>query len=125
MREQRLSGAPIFDHTERHYFAYVTDTLPEVLKHEPWLKSVQELMLECTFLDERKSVKLARKGGHIHLDELLPHFELLENQRIHLMHFSQLYTPKEIRQILSARCNALTLQKLRPLLPCCDTDWWH
>ena len=125
LRRRRLAGDDIFDVEERRYFAYVTDTLPDVLKHQPWLADVEQLMLECTFLDERKSVKDARRGGHIHLDELLPWFEHLKNKRLHLMHFSQLYTPGSVRQVLAERCPATVIPEIVPLLPQNDHDWWH
>ena len=125
LKRRRLAGDDIFNLQERRYFAYATDTLPEVLKHHTWLAEVENLMLECTFLDERKSVKDARRGGHIHLDELLPYFEKLKNQRLHLMHFSQLYTPKQVREILQTRCEQQTNVELVPLLPQTDIDWWH
>jgi len=125
LKRLRLAGDDIFHHHERRYFAYVTDTLPEVLKHEPWLSDVEQLMLECTFLDERKTVKDARRGGHIHLDELLPWLRRLRNKRIHLIHFSQLYSPNDIRKILKTRYDASDGPEVVPLLPTLDEDWWH
>ena len=125
LRRRRLAGDDIFHHHERHYFAYVTDTLPEVLKHETWLSDVEHLMLECTFLDERKTVKDARRGGHIHLDELLPWLGKLGNKRVHLIHFSQLYSPGDIRKILNSRCGEIDGPEVVPLLPTQDEDWWH
>ena len=47
IRALKQTDQPIFDVIERPYFAYATDTLPEVLKHEPWLLTVPELMIEC------------------------------------------------------------------------------
>lgn len=125
LRRRRLANEAIFDIEERIYFAYVTDTLPDVLKHEPWLKDVRELMLECTFLDEKKSVANARRGGHIHLDELRPLLGSFRNRRLHLMHFSQLYTPKEVRAIFKASWTASITPEIIPLLPHSDKEWWH
>ena len=125
LRRRRLAEEPIFDETERYYFAYATDTLPEVLKHEPWLMSVRELMLECTFLDDRKSVANARRGGHIHLDELRPYLPQFTTQRLHLMHFSQLYSPGQVRAYFSEPWVADLSTEIRPLLPVSDSEWWH
>src|SRR5690606_29492409 len=55
IRRLRESGAPIFDVVEQYELAYATDTLPRVLKAEPMLLESKVLILECTFLDERKS----------------------------------------------------------------------
>ena len=125
LKRRRLAGEGIFDVHERRYFAYVTDTLPEVLKHEPWLAEVDHLMLECTFLDDRKTVKDARRGGHIHLDELLPHLPKLRNKRLSLMHFSQLYSPRQVRSILAKRCGDDLIPEIVPILPTQEDDWWH
>ena len=125
LKRRRLAGDDIFHHHERRYFAYATDTLPEVLKHEPWLSDVEQLMLECTFLDERKAVKDARRGGHIHLDELMPWLRKFQNKRIHLIHFSQLYSPGDVREILESRCDESVKPEIVPLLPDQNVDWWH
>ncbi len=125
LRRRRLANDPIFDIQERNYFAYATDTLPDVFKHEPWLKDVQELMVECTFLDDKKSVANARRGGHIHLDELKPLLESFNNRRVHLMHFSQLYTPKQVREIFQAPWTSGLTPELVPLLPQGEKEWWH
>lgn len=118
----RKSGAAIFDVTERPLIAYVTDTLPRVLDTHPELLRVPVLLLECTFVDERKSVANARAGGHIHLDDLLPYAEAFENQAVVLMHFSQIYKPPEIREVLAKRCPPTFLSRLVPFLPDA-ADW--
>ena len=125
LRRRRLANEAIFDIEERNYFAYATDTLPDVLKHEPWLRDVREFMLECTFLDDKKSVANARRGGHIHLDELRPLLESFRNRRLHLMHFSQLYTPKQVRDIFQAPWTETLTPEIIPLLPKSDKEWWH
>lgn len=124
IRALKQTDQPIFDVIERPYFAYATDTLPEVLKHEPWLLTVPELMIECTFLDERKTLRDARRGGHVHLDELLPYLATAQNRKIHLMHFSQLYQPDEIRARLLERLPEDVHSRVQPLLPKADV-WWH
>ena len=80
------------------------------------------LILECTFLDERKSVAAARYGCHIHLDELLPFADQFRNDALVLMHFSQLYKPPEIRPILERRCPPQLFSRIVPFVP--DAPDW-
>jgi ribonuclease Z len=101
--EARRAGDPIFDHAEHIELAYATDTLVQVLDREPDLLRARVLMIECTFLDERKSLEAARAGCHIHLDELIERAPAITNPNLVLMHCSQLYRPDEVRPILARR----------------------
>lgn len=100
---RRKAGEDLFTTLEHHEVAYATDTLPRVLETVPELSTARTLILECTFLDDSKSVQAARAGGHIHLDELLPFVPQLRNEAVVLMHFSQLYRPDAVRRILKRR----------------------
>lgn len=113
----RKEGAPIFDVDVRLELAYATDTLPRVLETTPELLDTRVLILECTFLDERKSVASARAGCHIHLDELLPFADDLKNEALVLMHFSQLYRPREVPEILAKRCPPHMMERVVPFVP--------
>lgn len=77
------------------------DTLPEVLEKQPHILESEVLVLECTFLDDRKSVADARAGGHVHLDELMAYAEAFRNQHLVLSHTSQIYTPDEVMPLLA------------------------
>jgi ribonuclease Z len=125
IRARRDAGhTDLFDTHERLRFAYATDTLPEVLDHTPDLASVETLVLECTFLDARKSLAAARAGCHIHLDELLPRLARLRVKELVLMHFSQVYKPPEVVEILRARLPAELPFSVLPFVP--DTPhWWN
>ena len=100
---RRKAGEDIFRSEERLEFAYATDTLIRVLDTNPQLLESRVLMLECTFLDERKSLEKSRAGCHIHMDELLEYADKFNNEHLVLMHFSQLYGPDEVRSILKKR----------------------
>jgi ribonuclease Z len=102
--ERRKSGDDIFDYEERLELAYATDTLLTVIETMPSLLTTRVLILECSFLDERKSIASSRAGGHVHLDELLEKASAFENEAIVLMHFSQMYTPADVHRILERRC---------------------
>jgi len=101
----RLAGeADLFDETEHLELAYVTDTLLSVVDQHPSLLRTRVLILECTFLDDRKSIETSRKSKHVHLDELIEKASLFENEAVVLVHFSQLFSPAEVHSILKRRC---------------------
>jgi ribonuclease Z len=100
---RRRAGEEVAEHCDRLELAYATDTLAVVLDREPSLYQCRVLVLECTFLDGRKSLADARAGCHIHLDELIERADQFQNEAIVLMHFSQLYRPDEVREILHRR----------------------
>ena len=120
---RRRAGEDLFVETERPELAYATDTLPEVLDRYPELCTVPNLIMECTFLDERKTVADARKGCHIHLAELEGWFSRLKNQNLVLMHFSQMYSPEEVHSILESRMPTELFERVKPLAPNTGA-WW-
>jgi ribonuclease Z len=102
--ERRKRGDDLFDVEERLELAYATDTLIHVLDTSPSLLTTRVLILECSFLDERKNLASSRAGGHIHLDELLERADSFQNEALVLMHFSQMYAPGEVHRTLERRC---------------------
>jgi ribonuclease Z len=120
---RRQAGHDLFDTIDHLELAYATDTLPEVLRHEPSLFKARVTILECTFLDERKAPDKARAGCHIHLDELLRYASEFQNEALVLMHFSQLYQPAEVHRILAERWPANSFHRVRPLAPI-EGEWW-
>ena len=112
----------LFEDVERRELAYVTDTLPGVLDDEPGLAESRVLIYECTFLDERKSMEATVLGRHTHLDDLLDRASLLQNEHIVLIHFSQIYKPPEVIEILRRRCPPHLHERIVPFVPECP-DW--
>ena len=92
-----------------------------MLDNQPELYRARVLILECTFLDQRKSLRAARAGCHIHLDELIERADAFGNEQLVLMHFSQMYQPHEIDQILRDRCPDSLYQRIVPFVP--TTAW--
>ena len=80
-----------------------TRRLSSVLETSPFLLKSRVLVLECTFLDGRKSREAARHGCHVHLDDLLEGAYAFENEHLVLMHLSQLYAPDEAHRIFAER----------------------
>ena len=121
-RRRRAGDDSLFDTREQYDLAYATDTLIEVVDQEPALRSARVLILECTFLDERKSLADARAGCHIHLDEILERADVFDNEALVLMHFSQIYKPSEVVEILDRRCPPRLRRRIVPFVPQSD-DW--
>lgn len=114
---RKAAGDLLFDWQERLELAYATDTLIEVVDREPGLLESPTLILECTFLDERKQRAEARSKCHIHLDEILERADAFQNDRLVLMHFSQIYSPEEVRALLEKRCPPHLLRRIVPFAP--------
>lgn len=114
---RRKAGDDIFRLEERLELAYATDTLIDVLDENPSLYETQILVLECTFLDARKSVEEARRKCHVHLEEIVERAERFRNRHLVLMHFSQAYQPREVREILKSRLPAPLWEKTRVFAP--------
>nr|HEX4318948.1 MBL fold metallo-hydrolase [Kofleriaceae bacterium] len=119
---RRRAGEDVTVYSERLELAYATDTLVSVLDHSPELYQARVLVMECTFLDERKSLAAARAGCHVHLDELIERADRFENEHVVLMHFSQLYAPGEIAGILDARVPPALRARIVPFVP--DAAQW-
>lgn len=100
---RRRAGEALFDTVEHLELAYATDTRVEVLDENPSLFRSRILVMECTFLEESRPVAKARAYGHVHLDELVARADRFENQALVLMHFSQVYSPREVHQLLANR----------------------
>lgn len=114
---RRKRGDDLFEIRERLELAYATDTLVRVLDESPSILASRVLVLECSFLDERKSLADSRAGCHIHLDELLDRAERFACEHLVLMHFSQIYRPREVHEILARRCPPSLLDRLVVFAP--------
>lgn len=115
--ERKRAGEDLFRLEERTELSYCTDSLIQVLDNQPGLYKSRVLVLECTFLDQRKTLEATRAGCHIHLDEILERADLFQNEALVLMHFSQLYKPNEVRAILDERCPPGLRKRIVPFLP--------
>jgi len=101
---RRLAGEDLFDVVERLELAYLTDTTVDALEENPSLFETRVLLIECTFLDERKTPEAARDCGHVHLDDLVRLAPRFRNDAVVLVHFSQQYRPSEVHASLARRC---------------------
>ncbi|HTL35825.1 MAG TPA: MBL fold metallo-hydrolase [Kofleriaceae bacterium] len=119
---RRQAGEPMLDVDERLELAYATDTLVSVFDHAPELLQARVLIMECTFLDARKTLEAARAGCHIHLDEVIERAEKFTNEHIVMMHLSQLYRPDEVASILDKRVPPALRARIIPFVP--KTGHW-
>jgi ribonuclease Z len=114
---RRRAGEAMLDHDDRLELAYATDTLVSALDRAPELYTARVLIIECTFLDSRKTLEAARAGCHIHLDELIERADRFENEHVVVMHLSQLYRPDEVAAILDARVPSALRKRMIPFVP--------
>jgi len=114
---RREAGEDLLETVDQPELAYATDTLIQFLDHEPALYRSRVLIMECTFLDERKAIDAARAGCHVHLDEVIERSESFQNQHLVLMHVSQLYRPDEVRPILRRRLPPQLMERVVVLAP--------
>ena len=119
---RRHAGESVVAYEERSELAYATDTLITAFDHAPELYRTRVLVMECTFLDERKPLAAARAGCHIHLDEVIERADRFENEAIVMMHFSQLYAPAQIAAILDRRVPPALRARIVPFVP--ETAHW-
>lgn len=119
---RRRAGEVMVEYCDRIELAYATDTLITAFDHASDLYRARVLVMECTFLDDRKSLAAARAGCHIHLDEVIGRAEAFHNEVIVMMHCSQLYRPAEVARILDQRVPPHLRRKIVPFVP--SVDHW-
>src|SRR6185312_4727351 len=119
---RRRAGEDVTEYEDRLELGYATDTLITALDHAPQLYDARVLMMECTFLDPKKSLEAARAGCHVHLDELIERADRFHNEAIVLMHVSQLYAPHEVAALLDRRVPPELRAKIVPFAP--DRAHW-
>lgn len=100
---QARSGIEVNETEELPVLSFTGDTRIEFLDQRPWIRDSKLLLMECTYLDERKSVAHARDWGHLHLDELIARLDDIRSAKIVLIHLSSRYTTAEARSILDRR----------------------
>ncbi len=119
---RRKLGEDLVSSVAHFELAYATDTLIRVIDTHPSLLKTRVLIMECSFLDERKALASSRAGCHIHLDELLERADDFENEHLVLMHFSQIYSPAEVHALLKRRCPARLFERIVVFAPS-RGDW--
>jgi len=100
IKKLKEENADIFMDVETPLFAYTGDTTIESIQQSKLLQNAKILFVECTYIDEKRTVERARKWGHIHLDEILENLDYFQNEKIVLMHMSRRYGERYIESVL-------------------------
>jgi ribonuclease Z len=95
----RASGVEVTRSERLPLLAYPGDCSAEIFEVCPELFGARVLLLECSFLFPEDRDR-AREYGHIHLDDVVENAGRFENEAVVLTHFSQRYSPPEIRAAL-------------------------
>ncbi|MBX3033345.1 MAG: MBL fold metallo-hydrolase [Bdellovibrionaceae bacterium] len=105
-------GRQINEIEEIPMVSFTGDTRIEFLDQRPWIARSKILMMECTYLDDKKSIEHARQWGHLHLDELLPRLPAIEAEKIVLIHVSSRYPTAMAERILQDRLPAAERERV-------------
>lgn len=100
---------------ERPELCFPGDTRIEVVETEPSVTRARVLILECTFVGSTVSVSKARRGGHVHLDQIAERASLFQNDVLLLTHFSRRHDRSEIEAEIARRFPAELKAKTRLL----------
>jgi ribonuclease Z len=100
LKSQKQEVEDIF---EEPLVTFTGDTQIEFLEARPWIRQSKVLILETTFVDNRKSIANARDWGHLHLEELIPKLDTLKCEKLVLIHISARYSTAYVKEILEAR----------------------
>ena len=119
----RREGAGIFDEVERLEVAYATDTLSKVLETAPSILESRVLILECTYIDAKRTVEETQERLHTHLDEIISRADRFQNEALVLMHFSQLYGPEQVRDVIRQRVPLALWERIRVFAPA-SSNWF-
>ncbi|MCA9262996.1 MAG: metal-dependent hydrolase [Planctomycetales bacterium] len=98
IRDIRLSGVEVSEEQRFPRIAYLGDSDPRGLDHNPVMYDAQVLIFEITFVapDHRKD--LIHKLGHIHLDDVVARRDRFGNELIIASHFSTRYHDRQIER---------------------------
>ncbi|WP_413291023.1 MBL fold metallo-hydrolase [Bdellovibrio sp. HCB337] len=96
----RKNGEDVNEVSQTPLVSFTGDTQIEFLDSRPWIRKSKVLLMESTYLDDKKSVEHARTWGHTHLEEILPRLDEIESERIVLIHSSSRYSWDEAQRLL-------------------------
>lgn len=102
----RKQGVVVNELRRAPIVTFTGDTQIEFLNTRPWIKKSKILILEATYLDDKRSVEKAREWGHTHFDEIIPHLDAIESERIVLIHASSRYSEAEAQRLIREKVPA-------------------
>jgi ribonuclease Z len=103
LRERKHRGEALTEDSTELLLSFTGDTRIEFLDESPAVRSSKILVMECTYLDEKRPIASAREWGHVHFLELLPRLPEITSEKIVLIHSSARYSFEEAGRILRER----------------------
>lgn len=103
IKRMKDRGDDIFEERDMSVFSFSGDTTIEFLADNEAARQATVLFIECTYIDDKRPVARAREWGHIHLDEIIAHKDMFQNEKIVLTHFSKRYSRRFIHQVLAKK----------------------
>lgn len=97
---KRLCGEILDEEVIEPLIAFTGDTQIEFMKTSPQALKAKILVVEVTYFGSKKSVAAAREWGHIHFDELVPLLDMIESEKIVLIHASRRHSRHEIQKAI-------------------------
>jgi len=111
--ELKQQNVEIFHPVQMPRLSYLGDCTFESYFSNPVFRQSDYVMLECTFIDDRRNVSKAKEWGHIHLDEIMGHPEaFVHHKKVILVHFSRRYHKEYIRKTVEQKCPKALLDKI-------------
>jgi len=117
IRRLRSLGEEVTVSHERVLLAASGDTRVEAIDETTELRDAEIALIEATFLDGRRALKDAHRGGHIHLDEIIGRAEALSARHFVPYHTSQIYSPAEALTAIHTRLPAHLEMRTTALVP--------
>lgn len=83
--------------------SFTGDTQIEFLDKTPEVAASKILLLEATYLDDKRLVANAKEWGHTHLDEIIARLDSIKSEKIVIIHSSARYTIDEAQMLLQKK----------------------
>ncbi|QDK38258.1 MBL fold metallo-hydrolase [Bdellovibrio sp. NC01] len=98
--ELRRKGEDVNEILHVPAVSFTGDTQIEFLDSRDWVRKSKVLLLESTYIDDRKTIESARQWGHTHIEEIIPRLKDIESEKIVLIHVSSRYTDYDIQKMI-------------------------
>lgn len=102
----KSKGTVVDDVNEVPIMTFSGDSQIEFLWEHDWITQSKFLLIETTYIDDRKPREQARQWGHIHLDEVIELLPKLKAEKVVLMHISSRYGDAEAKKIIQQKVPA-------------------
>ncbi len=115
LAQLRREGHELTYNLEVPLVCYCGDTAYGDFFELEYVRRAKVLILECTFVEEQHRSR-AEAGNHLHLDDFIRLFDVLENEHILLVHLSRRTTLRAARNLLRSTLTEEQFDKLTFLM---------